>query len=83
MATLSILLQSVSLCEDKNDMLLTPSCQAWKCPYYLYLLLDITIFSPIYDRIIVKCRMKELRAGFSFLGKVLSNVDLIEVSEEY
>ena len=29
------------------------------------------IFGPIYDRVILKCRMKELRAGFTFLGKVL------------
>ena len=36
-----------------------------------YTMTGFCIFGPIYDRVILKCRMKELRAGFSFLGKVL------------
>ena len=66
MATLSILLQSMSLCEDKNDMLLTPSCQAWNCPFVFiighYTMTDFfwgLQFSPIFDRVIVKCRVRD------------------------
>ena len=72
MATLSILLQSVSLCEDKNDMLLTPSCQAWNCPFVFiiehYTMTGFCIFSPIYDRVIVKYRVRD-ESRIYFFGK--------------
>ena len=45
---------------------------------------DFWIFSPIYDRVIVKYRVRDESGIYFFVWeKFWSNVDLIKVSKEY